>query len=200
VHDNGYWKGQQLRVRSPADPFLGARFKSSDEALARVLTPQGMAAYRNRYAQGSNGYRLALDAVADRAGLYKLEGKNVPKLSELPPNTNVLNANAQSWSDLVSDAQRFSNPRERLTVIMRNQLNGIASALALLRATPSRSDSEMDYATAVIWRYTGHFSARDGWEREPLVRIPYARLSEAEKAKDRGVWKAVRDALKAHPL
>jgi len=53
----------------------------------------------------------------------------------------------------------------------------------------------MDYATAVIWRYTGHYSGRDGWDREALVRVPYAQLSDAEKAKDRNVWKAVRDAL-----
>jgi hypothetical protein len=80
-------------------------------------------------------------------------------------------------------------------VIVRNQLNGIASALALLRGSRPHSDAEMDYATAVIWRYTGHYNGRDGWEREPLVRIPYAQLSEAEKVKDRDVWKAVRDAL-----
>ena len=55
----------------------------------------------------------------------------------------------------------------------------------------------MDYATAVIWRYTGHYQGRDAWEREPLVRIPYPQLSEAEKAKDRNVWKAVRDVLPA---
>ena len=71
--------------------------------------------------------------------------------------------------------------------------------LALLRGSQIRSDAEMDYATAVIWRYTGHYSGKDGWDREPLVRIPYGRLSEAEKAKDRDVWKAVRDALKARP-
>ena len=68
---------------------------------------------------------------------------------------------------------------------MRNQLNGIASALALLRSGKARSDAEMDYATAVIWRYTGHYSGRDGWEREPLVRIPYAQLSDAEKVRKR---------------
>ncbi len=89
------------------------------------------------------------------------------------------------------------NPAERLAVIMRNQLNGIASALSLLRSSKPRTDAEMDYATAVIWRYTGHYSGRDGWEREPLVRIPYPQLSEAEKAKDRQVWQAVRDVLEA---
>jgi hypothetical protein len=67
--------------------------------------------------------------------------------------------------------------------------------MALLRSSQPRSDAEMDYATAVIWRYTGHYSGKDGWDREPLVRIPYAQLSEAEKAKDRDVWKAVREAL-----
>jgi hypothetical protein len=133
--------------------------------------------------------------VADRAALYKLEGKNIARLSELPANTNIVNANAQSWDDLVADAQRFPKPAERLDVIMRNQLNGVASAMALLRSSQPRSDAEMDYATAVIWRYTGHYSGKDGWDREPLVRIPYAQLSEAEKAKDRDVWKAVREAL-----
>ena len=85
-----------------------------------------------------------------------------------------MNANAQSWDDLVADAQSYANPGERMGVIVRNQFNAIASALALMRASQVRSDAEMDYATAVIWRYTGHFSGKDGWEQEPLVRIPYA--------------------------
>jgi hypothetical protein len=51
-----------------------------------------------------------------------------------------------------------------------------------------------------IGRRSGHFSGRDGWEQEPLVRIAYAQLPEGEKAKDRPVWKAVCDALKAHPI
>jgi hypothetical protein len=200
VHDNGYWKGQQLRVRDSKDPFLGARFKAGDEALKAVLTPQGYDAYRNRYAQGAGGYRVALDAVADRAALYRLEGKDIPRVSEIPANTYIVNANAQSWDDLLADAQRFANPAERLAVIMRNQMNGIASALSLLRASQPRSDAEMDYATAVIWRYTGHYSGKDGWDREPLVRIHYPQLSEPEKDKDRVVWKAVRDVLKAYPI
>jgi hypothetical protein len=195
VHDNGYWKGQEARVRDAADPFLGARFEAGDEALKAVLTPKGYDAYRSRYEQGAGGYRVALEAVADRPALYKLEGKKIPRLSEIPANTNIVNANAQSWDDLVADAQRYPDPGARIAVIMRNQLNGIASALSLLRGSQTRSDAEMDYATAVIWRYTGHFSGKDGWEREPLVRIPYAQLSEAEKAKDRTIWKAVRDAL-----
>jgi hypothetical protein len=200
VHDNGYWKGQSLRVSDPRDPFLGARFKADDKALEAVLTPRGHEAYRNRYAQGARGYRIALEAVADRAALYKLEGKSVPRLAEIPANTPIVNANAQRWDDLVADARHFANPAERLAVIVGNQLNGIASALALLRASQPRSDAEMDYATAVIWRYTGHYSGRDGWEREPLVRTPYTQLPEAEKAKDRDVWKAVRAALGSRPI
>jgi len=195
VHDNGYWKGQQRRVLDRADPFLGAGFKAGDDALKGVLTPTGFDYYRNRYTHGAGGYRVALDAVADRAALYRLEGKSAPRLSEIPGNMNIVNANAQSWDDLVADAQRFPNPGERLAVIVRNQLNGIASALALLAGSRRHSDAEMDYATAVIWRYTGHDNGRDGWEREQLVRIPYAQLSDAEKVKDRDVWKAVRDAL-----
>lgn len=200
VHDNGYWKGQELRVRDPEDPFLGAAFKAGEAALRAVLTPQGFDAYRTRYAQGARGYRLALDAVADRAGLYRIEGKNVPRPADLPATTPVLNGNAQSWEDLLADARHYPDPAERLDAIVRNQYNGIASALALLRGSRTRSDEDMDYATAVIWRYTGHFSGRDGWEREPLVRTPYAQLSEAERAKDRPIWKAVRAALEAHPL
>jgi hypothetical protein len=41
VHDNGYWRGQQQRVRDASDPFLGARFKANDDALKTVLTPKG---------------------------------------------------------------------------------------------------------------------------------------------------------------
>ena len=45
VHDNGYWKGQDIRVRDRTDPFIGARFRSPDDALKTVLTPQGFQAY-----------------------------------------------------------------------------------------------------------------------------------------------------------
>lgn len=200
VHDNGYWKGQEVRVRDVNDPFVGANFKAADERLKAVLTPQGYEAYRNRYAQGADGYRFTLEGVADRAALYKLEGKDIPRLSEVPANTTIVNANAQSWEDLVADAQRYPNPGERMTVIVGNQLNAIASALSLMRASRTLSDSEMDYATAVIWRYTGHFDGKEGWERQSLVRVPYAQLPEADKAKDRPVWKAVRDALEAHAM
>jgi hypothetical protein len=200
VHDNGYWMGQEVRVRNVRDPFVGAKFKAGDERLKAVLTPQGYDAYRRRHAEGSRGFRFTLEAVADRAALYRLEGKDIPRLSEIPANTTIVNANAQSWDDLVADAERYPNPRERMGVIVRNQLSAIASALALMRASRTRSDAEMDHATAVIWRYTGHFSGRDGWEKEPLVRTPYAQLPEAEKVKDRPVWKAVREALKAHPI
>ena len=100
----------------------------------------------------------------------------------------------------MADAESYPDPRERMGVIVRNQFNAIASALALMRASQPRTDAEMDYATAVIWRYTGHFSGKNGWEQEPLVRIPYEQLPEAEKVKDRPVWKAVREALKAHPI
>ena len=116
-------------------------------------------------------------------------------MSEIPANTTIVNANAQSWDDLVADAKSYPDPGERIGVIVRNQSNAIASALALMRASRPRTDAEMDYATAVIWRHTGHFSGKDGWEQEPLVRIPYARLPEAEKVKDRSIWKAVREAL-----
>ena len=162
-----------------------------------MLTSQGYDAYRRRYAQGSRGYRFTLDVVADRPAFYALAGKNIPRVAELPESTSIVNANAQSWDDLVADARNYPNPAERMNVILRNQFNAIASALSLMRASRPRSDAEMDYATAVIWRYTGHFSAKDGWEREPLVRIPYAQLPEAEKVKDRPVWHAVRDVVKA---
>lgn len=196
VHDNGYWKGQEVRVRDPQNPFLGSRFTAADDALRTVLTPQGFAAYRNRYAQGAGGFRFTLEAVANRRALYTLEGKDVPGVAELPASTNIINANAQSWDDLVVDAQRYPNPGERLAVITRNQLNAIASALALLRGSKTRSDEEMDYATAVIWRYTGHYSGKDGWDKEVLVRTPYDRLPAAERVKDRPMWQAVRDVMK----
>lgn len=200
VHDNGYWKGQEIRVRNVADPFVGAKLKAGDERLKAVLTPQGYDAYHGRYAQGSRGYRFTLEAVADRVAFYKVEGKNIPRLSTIPANTTIVNANAQSWDDLVADAESYPDPAERMGVIVGNQFNAIASALALMRGSRPHTDEEMDYATAVIWRYTGHFSDKEGWEQEPLVRIPYARLPEAEKVKDRRVWKAVREALKAHPI
>jgi hypothetical protein len=200
VHDNGYWRGQELRVRDPNDPFLGAMLTAGDSQLEAVLTPLGYDSYRSRYAQGSRGYRFTLEVVADRAAFYRLEGKDILRLSEIPANTTIVNANAQRWDDLVADAKNYPNPAERTRVIIDNQLNAVASALALMRASHPRSDPEMDYATAVIWRYTGHFSGKEGWEQEPLVRIPYAQLPEAEKIKDRPVWKAVRDALEAHPI
>ena len=200
VHDNGYWKLQQARTRDARDPFLGAAFAVDDTRLKAVLTPAGYESYRTRYAQGPRGYRFTLETVADRAALYKLAGKDVPGVEKLPATTTIINANAQSWDDLVADAARYPDPAERTRVIVRNQLNAVASALSLMRGSRALSDAEMDYATAVIWRYTGHFSGKDGWEKEPLVRVPYAQLPEAEKVKDRPIWRAVRDALKAHPL
>ena len=119
VHDNGYWEGQELRVRDVTDPFIGARFRSGDEELKAFLTAQGLEAYRDRYARGG-GYRMTLESVADREALYKLEGKTIPGLSGIPANTTIVNANAQSWDDLLADAQHFPNPDERLSVIMRN--------------------------------------------------------------------------------
>ena len=160
-------------------------------SLRRDTTPIGAAIRRDR-----GGTGLTLEAVADRAAFYELEGKDIPRLADIPANTTIVNANAQSWDDLTADAKSYPNPGERMGVIVRNQFNAIASALALMRASQSRTDGEMDYATAVIWRYTGHFSGKEGWEQEPLVRIPYAQLPEAEKVKDRPVWKAVREALK----
>jgi hypothetical protein len=87
-----------------------------------------------------------------------------------------------------------------MRVIVRNQINAIASTLALMRASQPRTDAGMDYATAVIWRYTGHFSGKNAWEQEPLVRVPYEQWPEAEQVKDRPVWRAVREALEAHPI
>ena len=200
VHDNGYWKGQEVRVRNAKDPFVGAKVKARDERLKAVLTPQGYDSYRSRYTQGSRGYRFTLEVVADRAAFYKLEGKDIPHLSEVPANTTIVNANAQSWDEMVADAKSYPNPGERMGVIIRNQFNAIASALALVRGSQTHSDAEMDYATMVIWRYTGHHSGKDGWEQESLVRIPYAQLPDAEKVKDRPIWKAVREAIKAHPI
>ena len=197
VHDNGYWRGQERRIRDSGDPFVGAKFKSGEDALEKRCSRQRDSPRIATVMRRSGGYRLALEDVADRSALYKLEGKNVSRLAEIPGNTSILNANAQSWNDLLADAQRFPNPSERLAVIGWNQLNGIASALSLLRSSKPRTDVEMDHGTAVIWRYTGHYSGRDGWEREPLVRIPYPELSAVEKVKDRDVWLAVRDMLEA---
>jgi hypothetical protein len=197
VHDNGYWKGQEARVRDPRDPFLGAALSGDEARLKAVLTPEGHEAYRTRYAQGARGYRLTLAAVGDRAAFYRLHGKDVPGVSELPATTPILNANARAWDDLVIEARNYPQPEERLKVIVGNQLNAIASALALMRGSRTLTDDEMDRATAVIWRYTGHYSGRDGWEKEPLVRTPYDELPAAEKVKDRPVWQAVRIALNA---
>ena len=55
VHDNGYWKGQDIRVRDRADPFIGARFRTPDDALESVLTPQGFQAYRTAMAREPRG-------------------------------------------------------------------------------------------------------------------------------------------------
>jgi len=200
VHNNGYWKSQEARILDAKDPFLGSRLKGSDDQLKVVLTPQGFETYRNRYGQGSRGYRLTLEAVADRAAFCRLQGKDIANHEALAANTTIINANAQIWDDLAADARNYPNPTERMGVIVNNQLNAVASALSLMRGSKTLSDAEMDYATAVIWRYTGHFSAKEGWEEEALVRTPYEQMPEAEKAKDRPVWKAVQEALKANPI
>lgn len=195
AHDNGYWKGQKKRVLDPADPFLGAKFRSDDAALRRLLTPAGYSAWQGRYSHAPGSHRLSIEAVADRAGLYKSEGKQITRPESIPANTYILNTNAQSWDDLLADAKNYEDPAERRKVILNNQKNAIASAMALLHLSKPLSDSEMDYAVAVIWRYTGHYFGEDGWDRELLIRTPYAELPEAEKAKDRDVWRALREVL-----
>ena len=84
--------------------------KRGDERLKAVLTPQGYDSYRSRYTQGSSGYRFTLEVVADRAAFYKLEGKDIPHLSEVPANTTIVNANAQSWDEMVADAGAIPTP------------------------------------------------------------------------------------------
>lgn len=200
VHDLGYWKGQEQRVSDPRNPFLGAHLRGSDNELAAVLTPQGAQAWRERYAQGARGYRFNLDIVADREGFFRLQGKALANPAEWAGSTGIVNANAQSWESLVAEAARYPNPSERLQVIVGNQLGAVASALSLMRGTQMPDDASMDYATAVIWRYTGHFSGRDGWDKVPLVQVPYAQLPESEKAKDRPIWKAVQQGLRAAGL
>ncbi|MBU3738000.1 MAG: hypothetical protein FGM55_03485 [Rhodoferax sp.] len=200
VHDLGYWKGQELRVADPRNPFLGARLRGTDSELAAVLTPQGAQAWRERYAQGARGYRFNLDIVADREGFFRLQGKALANAAEWAAGTAIVNANAQSWDALVLDAAAYPDPAERLRVLVGNQLGAIASALSLMRGSQPLDDAAMDYATAVIWRYTGHYSGRDGWDKVPLVRVPYAQLPESEKAKDRPIWKAVQQGLRATGL
>lgn len=199
VHNNGYWVGQEARILDAKNPFLGTKLKGSEAELKAVLTPQGFEAWQNRFAQGSRGYRFTLEMVADRVAFFKLQGKEIANPAELAANANIINANAQSWDDLVAETKSYPNPSERLGVIVNNQLNAVASALALMRGSKALSDAEMDYGTAVIWRYTGHFSGKDGWEKEPLIKIPYDQLPEAERAKDRPIWKAVQAVLKANP-
>ena len=109
VHDNGYWKGQETSASdNAADPFVGAKFEAGRrEQLKAVLTPAGIRRLPQSLCAGIEaGTASPSRSVADRAAFYKLEGKRHPSaLRDARPSTTIVNANAQSWDDLVADAQ-----------------------------------------------------------------------------------------------
>jgi len=105
----------------------------------------------------------------------------------------VFNANAASWEDLDKDARKFDYD-ERIRKMRGNQKAAMASAFALTNLRIMLSFAQMDYATAVIWRYKGHWSEEAGWENEYQVATPYDSSDfDADRYKDGPIWRAVLD-------
>jgi hypothetical protein len=133
----------------------------------------------------------------------------------------VFNANAGSWNDLLGDVAFFDNltPAEasrlaslesrdakeayleeigktsRLSAIRSNQTGGMASAFALKNIkSKSLKFAEIDYATAVIWRYKGHWSGLNAFEEVYQVNTDYySNEFDADRLKDGPIWQAVLD-------
>jgi len=111
-----------------------------------------------------------------------------------PAKLQVFNANAGNWLDLLDDAAYFDNLTDterdelrarqtrddkeqylekigktaRLEVMRGNQTAGMASAFALSRIKEVLSFAQMDYATAVIWRYKGHWKGVYAYDGKDL--------------------------------
>ena len=198
VHDTD-WKGQELRVRDPKTLSSAPRSRQVTRSSRRFSTPQGYDAYRGAMrrertdtASHSRWYRI-------RVALYKLEGKSISAVGDSGQYVHSECQRAE-LDDLVADAQRDPDPGARMGEILRNQMNGIASALSLpachrnpLGPRDGRRHRS-DLALHGALQRQGRLGARTP------VRISYPQLSKAEKAKDRNVWKAVRDVLKADPI
>jgi hypothetical protein len=137
-----------------------------------------------------------------------------------PAKLQVYNANAGSWNDLLDDAAFFDGLKvaeaqklrsiktrqekesyleaigktARLATMRGKQKDGMASAFALTKVNEALTFAQMDYATAVIWRYKGHWRGRDGWEQVYQVSTDYYSPEfDADRSKDGPIWQAVLD-------
>jgi hypothetical protein len=95
VHDNGYWKGQEARVRDPRDPFLGAALSGDEARLKAVVTPEGHEAYRTRYAQGARGYRPAI--APPSTGCTARTCRACPSFPQRPPSSTRTRGPGTIW-------------------------------------------------------------------------------------------------------
>ncbi len=242
VHNNGYWRENALHIRnehptSVEHLILGVAPEMSAGEQDEFFTEEGKVAYQDRF-QKSSGYKILLSHIKQdhwlafymKFGAYKSQmdlkkllfqdGHVNPNIN--PAKTQVFNANMGSYQDLEKDAVNFVNHAERLNVMKENQRAGIASAFSLLRIPSRLRFADMDYYTAVIWRYTGHWNGvyaydgkdadgkydpddakiEDPQEREAAARkrVVYqvstdynSHEFDQDRLKDGPVWRAVLD-------
>ncbi len=194
----------------PAPPGGPAGAVGAEEKrFLSFLTPAGQAAYAARFDQ-PGGAKLLLSHVQPEkwlaffaafgpqksqeslAAFLLPNGQPNPQLS--PAKLQIFNSNAGSWCALEAQAQQFRDPAARLGVMRDNQTAAMASTFALTKSSEPLSFSQMDYATAVIWRYTGHWSGKNGFDEVYQVKTDYFSADfDADRLKDGPVWRAVLD-------
>jgi hypothetical protein len=218
IHENGYWRDRKLEietqeVKSGEQLLLGMvpsfeKGAAEDKFLA-FLTPEGRAKYETRYDK-PGGYKILLSDLKpdqwlqffaefgpqksqDSLKAFLLpDGKPNPKIN--PAKLQLFNANAGSWEAMLADAKHFKNPDERVGAMRQNQKAAMASTFALTRMSEPLASSQMDYATAVVWRYKGHWSGENGYKEVYQVSTGYfSRDFDADRLKDGPIWRAVLD-------
>lgn len=198
VHDNGYWRTERVKVQDQSSPLLGGVIPLSDEKLGKLLTPEGLAEYEGRYNQGEKGFKIKLSVVKPekRHEFFQAVGKtgiSPEAAASMPADTVLVNANAMSWEDMQRDARNFPDPQARIARMYKNQTAAMAGTFALTRMSSPLTTAQMNEASAIIWKYTGNWDGKKGWEGSSsyLVKKTTAQLPPHELDKDEPIWKAV---------
>lgn len=161
THDQGYWaplKNGELvsdsplgKRRNPASPFLGATLSNIDsdeelsqEALAALLTPEGLAAYNARYAEvKSKKFKLNdLVSFKNRAAFFAALGKTGiagENLENPAWNPEVLNTLAAPWDALQARAEALgARADEQRAFLLSKQTAAIAQVKLSLKVMKRR--------------------------------------------------------------
>lgn len=190
IHDNGYWRlirdAIGIKKAASVDHLVIGRLPVDglpQEILDEYFTQEGKSLHDGRFAS-ERGYQIKLNHIKpekwvdflvniggkDRESVQALlyDKKQNLKSDIFPDAIQLYNANFGSFDELLEEAQKYSDPASRIRRIYNNQKSAMASAFTLTRLRRELSFGQMDYATAVIWRYKGHWEGVYAWDGKDL--------------------------------